>query len=51
MVLMQSIPEGTIVASKAQQKEYPVIVGKLLWIANSTRPNLSLTVSVLARHM
>ncbi|SOV03068.1 uncharacterized protein UDID_18318 [Ustilago sp. UG-2017a] len=51
MVPMQSILEGTIVASKAQQKEYPVIVGKLLWIANSTWPNLSLTVSVLARHM
>ncbi|SPC67214.1 uncharacterized protein UHOD_11476 [Ustilago sp. UG-2017b] len=50
-VPMQSIPEGTIVASKAQQKGYPVIVGKLLWIANSTRPDLSLTVSVLARHM
>ncbi|KAJ1589263.1 hypothetical protein NDA15_003916 [Ustilago hordei] len=35
----------------AQQKEYPVIVGKLLWVANSTRPDLSLTVGVLARHM
>ncbi|KAJ1041782.1 hypothetical protein NDA10_004195 [Ustilago hordei] len=43
--------EGTLVASAAQQKEYPVIVGKLLWVANSTRPNLSLTVGVLARHM
>ncbi|SOV05783.1 uncharacterized protein UDID_18513 [Ustilago sp. UG-2017a] len=31
--------------------EYPVIVGKLLWVANSTRPDLSLTVGVLARHM
>ncbi|KAJ1042824.1 hypothetical protein NDA10_007173 [Ustilago hordei] len=51
MVPMQSIPEGTLVASTAQQKEYPVIVGKLLWVANSTRPNLSLTVGVLARHM
>ncbi|SOV05153.1 uncharacterized protein UDID_17849 [Ustilago sp. UG-2017a] len=51
MVPMQSIPEGTLVASAAQQKEYPVIVGKLLWIANSTRPDLSLTVGVLARHM
>ncbi|SPC65519.1 related to retrotransposon protein [Ustilago sp. UG-2017b] len=50
-VPMKSIPEGTIIASKAQQKEYPVIVGKLLWIANSTRPDLSHTVSVLARHM
>ncbi|SOV02081.1 uncharacterized protein UDID_18952 [Ustilago sp. UG-2017a] len=28
MVPMQSIPEGTLVASAAQQKEYPVIVGK-----------------------
>ncbi|KAJ1601272.1 hypothetical protein NDA14_000815 [Ustilago hordei] len=43
MVPMQSIPEGTLVASAAQQKEYPVIVGKLLWVANSTRPDLSLT--------
>ncbi|SOV07323.1 uncharacterized protein UDID_18871 [Ustilago sp. UG-2017a] len=51
MVPMQSIPEGTIVASAAQQKEYLVIIGKLLWVANSTRPNLSLTVGVLARHM
>ena len=51
MVPMQSIPEGTLVASAAQQKEYPAIVGKLLWIANSTRPDLSLTVGVLARHM
>ncbi|SOV04850.1 uncharacterized protein UDID_17211 [Ustilago sp. UG-2017a] len=51
MVPMQSIPEGTLIASAAQQKEYPVIVGKLLWVANSTRPDLSLTVGVLARHM
>ncbi|KAJ1043916.1 hypothetical protein NDA10_005320 [Ustilago hordei] len=42
---------GTLVASAAQQKEYPVIVGKLLWVANSTRPDLSLTVGILARHM
>ncbi|KAJ1027904.1 hypothetical protein NDA13_003359 [Ustilago tritici] len=48
---VQEIPEGTVVASKAQQKEYPVIIGKLLWIANSTQPDLSLAVSVLARHM
>ncbi|KAJ1039781.1 hypothetical protein NDA10_006566 [Ustilago hordei] len=51
MVPMQSIPEGTLVASAAQQREYPVIVGKLLWVANSTQPDLSLTVGVLARHM
>ncbi|SOV01836.1 uncharacterized protein UDID_18809 [Ustilago sp. UG-2017a] len=51
MVPMQSILEGTLVASAAQQKEYPVIVGKLLWVANSTRPDLSLTMGVLARHM
>ncbi|KAJ1576248.1 hypothetical protein NDA15_006671 [Ustilago hordei] len=51
MVPMQSIPEGTLVASTAQQKEYPVIVGKLLWVANSTWPDLSLTMGVLARHM
>ncbi|KAJ1028903.1 hypothetical protein NDA18_002926 [Ustilago nuda] len=51
MVPMQSIPEGALVASAAQQKEYLVIVGKLLWVANSTRPDLSLTVGVLARHM
>ncbi|SYW81775.1 uncharacterized protein UHO2_00280 [Ustilago hordei] len=51
MVPMQSILEGTIVASAVQQKEYLVIVGKLLWVANSTWPDLSLTVGVLARHM
>ncbi|KAJ1575582.1 hypothetical protein NDA15_006716 [Ustilago hordei] len=51
MVPMQSIPEGTLVASAAQQKEYLVIVGKLLWVANSTWPDLSLTMGVLARHM
>ncbi|SOV01853.1 uncharacterized protein UDID_18821 [Ustilago sp. UG-2017a] len=51
MVPMQSILEGTLVASAAQQKEYLVIVGKLLWVANSTQPDLSLTVGVLARHM
>ncbi|SOV01470.1 uncharacterized protein UDID_17666 [Ustilago sp. UG-2017a] len=51
MVPMQSILEGTIVASAVQQKEYPVIVGKLLWVANSTWPDLSLTVGVLTRHM
>ncbi|SYW77416.1 uncharacterized protein UHO2_07258 [Ustilago hordei] len=51
MVPMQSILEGTLVASAAQQREYPVIVGKLLWVANSTRPDLSLTVGVLTRHM
>ncbi|SPC65211.1 related to retrotransposon protein [Ustilago sp. UG-2017b] len=51
MVPMQSIPEGTLVASTEQQKEYPVIIGKLLWVANSTQPDLSLTVGILARHM
>ncbi|SOV08120.1 uncharacterized protein UDID_17289 [Ustilago sp. UG-2017a] len=51
MVPMQSIPEGTLVASTAQQKEYLVIVGKLLWVANSTWPDLSLTVGILTRHM
>ncbi|SOV08499.1 uncharacterized protein UDID_17412 [Ustilago sp. UG-2017a] len=51
MVPMQSILEGTLVASTAQQKEYLVIIGKLLWVANSIRPDLSLTMGVLARHM
>ncbi|KAJ1580997.1 hypothetical protein NDA15_002190 [Ustilago hordei] len=51
MVPMQSIPEGTLVASAARQKEYLVIVGKLLWVANSTWPDLSLTMGVLARYM
>ncbi|SOV02881.1 uncharacterized protein UDID_18058 [Ustilago sp. UG-2017a] len=51
MVPMQSIPEGTLVTSAAQQKEYPVIVGKLLWVANSTWPDLSLTMGILTRHM
>lgn len=50
-VPMQEIPEGTLVASPVQQREYPIIVGKLLWLANSTRPDLSFAVSVLARHM
>ncbi|SYW78499.1 uncharacterized protein UHO2_02562 [Ustilago hordei] len=51
MVPMQSILEGTLVTSAKQQKEYPVIVGKLLWVANSTWPDLSLTMGILARHM
>ncbi|KAJ1571429.1 hypothetical protein NDA15_001952 [Ustilago hordei] len=51
MVPMQSILEGTLVASAAQQKEYLVIIGKLLWVANSTQPDLSLTMSILTRHM
>ncbi|KAJ1024718.1 hypothetical protein NDA16_002758 [Ustilago loliicola] len=29
---MQEIPDGTVVASKLQQKEYPVIVGKQHWL-------------------
>ncbi|SYW81752.1 uncharacterized protein UHO2_00256 [Ustilago hordei] len=41
----------TLVTSAKQQKEYPVIIGKLLWVANSTQPNLSLTMGILARHM
>ncbi|KAJ1023353.1 hypothetical protein NDA18_004877 [Ustilago nuda] len=50
-MVLKSILEGTLVASTAQQKEYPVIIGKLLWVANSTQPDLSLTVRLLARHM
>ncbi|SOV08404.1 uncharacterized protein UDID_17374 [Ustilago sp. UG-2017a] len=38
MVPMQSILEGTLVTSAAQQKEYPVIFGKLLWVAITNRP-------------
>ena len=51
LVPMQSILEGTLVASAKQQKEYLVIIGKLLWVANSTWPDLSLTMGILARHM
>ncbi|SOV06971.1 uncharacterized protein UDID_17983 [Ustilago sp. UG-2017a] len=37
--------------SIAERKEYPQIVGKLLWLSNGTHPDISQAVSVLARYM
>ncbi|SNX85305.1 related to retrotransposon protein [Melanopsichium pennsylvanicum] len=50
-VPLQDIPVPTTVASPAERKAYPQIVGKLLWLANGTRPDISQAVSVLARYM
>ncbi|SPC66012.1 uncharacterized protein UHOD_11665 [Ustilago sp. UG-2017b] len=43
------VPETA--ASIAEQKEYPQIVGKLLWLSNGTCPDISQAVGILARYM
>ncbi|SOV06645.1 uncharacterized protein UDID_17553 [Ustilago sp. UG-2017a] len=40
-VLLQDIPAPETAASIVEQKEYPQIVGKLLWLSNGTRPDIS----------
>ncbi|SOV01775.1 uncharacterized protein UDID_18210 [Ustilago sp. UG-2017a] len=48
---LQDIPVPETAASIAERKEYPQIVGKLLWLSNGTCPDISQAVSVLARYM
>ncbi|SPC66613.1 uncharacterized protein UHOD_12355 [Ustilago sp. UG-2017b] len=36
---------------KGLKNRYPTLVGKLLWISNTVRPDISFAVSTLARHM
>jgi hypothetical protein len=50
-VPIASIPIPETIANATEKKEYPMIVGKLLWLANCTRPDLSQAVSTLARQM
>ncbi|KAJ1580805.1 hypothetical protein NDA12_006938 [Ustilago hordei] len=50
-VPLQDIPVPETAASMAERKEYPQIVGKLLWLSNGTRPDISQAVGVLARYM
>ncbi|SPC67201.1 uncharacterized protein UHOD_11472 [Ustilago sp. UG-2017b] len=50
-VPLQGIPVPETAASIAERKEYPQIVGKLLWLSNGTRPDISQAVGVLARYM
>ncbi|SOV05945.1 uncharacterized protein UDID_19078 [Ustilago sp. UG-2017a] len=50
-VPLQDIPVPEMAASMAERKEYPQIVGKLLWLSNGTHPDISQAVGVLARYM
>jgi hypothetical protein len=50
-VPLQDFPVPETVVSTAERKEYPQIVGKLLWLSNGTRPDISQAVGVLARYM
>ncbi|SYW76884.1 uncharacterized protein UHO2_05601 [Ustilago hordei] len=49
--LLQDIPVPEMTASIAEQKEYPQIVGKLLWLSNGTCLDISQAVGVLTRYM
>ncbi|CCF50876.1 hypothetical protein NDA11_001912 [Ustilago hordei] len=48
---LQDIPVTEMAASIAEQKEYPQIVGKLLWLSNGTCPDISQAIGVLACYM
>ncbi|SOV03491.1 uncharacterized protein UDID_18685 [Ustilago sp. UG-2017a] len=50
-VPLQDIPVPETAASIAERKEYPQIVGKLLWLSNGTCPDISQAVGVLAHYM
>ncbi|SPC65616.1 related to retrotransposon protein [Ustilago sp. UG-2017b] len=50
-VPLQDIPIPETTASTMERKEYPQIVGKLLWLSNGTCPDISQAVGVLARYM
>ncbi|SYW78879.1 uncharacterized protein UHO2_02891 [Ustilago hordei] len=50
-VPLQDIPVPEMAASIAERKEYPQIVGKLLWLSNGTRPDISQAIGILAHYM
>lgn len=50
-VPLQDIPVPETAASIAERKEYPQIIGKLLWLSNGTCPDISKAVGVLACYM
>ena len=50
-VLLQDIPAPETAASIVKRKEYPQIIGKLLWLSNGTHLDISQAVGVLARYM
>ncbi|SOV06178.1 uncharacterized protein UDID_19427 [Ustilago sp. UG-2017a] len=50
-VPLQDIPVPETAASIAEWKEYPQIVGKLLWLSNGTCPDISQAVGILAYYM
>ncbi|CCF47894.1 hypothetical protein NDA11_005001 [Ustilago hordei] len=50
-VLLQDIPVPEMAASMAEQKEYPQIVSKLLWLSNGTHPDISQAMGILACYM
>ncbi|SPC62380.1 related to retrotransposon protein [Ustilago sp. UG-2017b] len=50
-VPLQDIPVPETAASIAERKEYPQIIGKLLWLSNGTHPDISQAVGVLAHYM
>ena len=48
---LQDIPVPEMTASIAEQKEYPQIIGKLLWLSNGTHLDISQAVGVLTCYM
>ncbi|SYW81632.1 uncharacterized protein UHO2_00156 [Ustilago hordei] len=48
---LQDIPVPETTTSIAEQKEYPQIIGKLLWLSNGTCPDISQAMGVLAHYM
>ncbi|SOV05267.1 uncharacterized protein UDID_17878 [Ustilago sp. UG-2017a] len=50
-VLLQDVLAPETAASTAERKEYPQIVGKLLWLSNGTCPDINQAVGVLAHYM
>lgn len=48
---LQDIPVPETAPSIAERKEYPQIVGKLLWLSNGTHPDISPAIGILARYI
>ena len=44
-------PPTDLEADQELKARYPVLVGKLLWVSNTVRPDISFAVNALARHM